>query len=117
VNLQIAEKNLSNNDTLYKIAQHKLELGKISQNDILQLQMGVLTAKKEFASARQNAEIASLSLRSYMGYRDERKLELVVPTQLNELTIDVQKALNEAFNNRSDAIAFRRRALEAQRCG
>jgi outer membrane protein len=115
VNLQIAEKNLSNNDTLYKIAQHKLELGKISQNDILQLQMGVLTAKKEFASARQNAEIASLSLRSYMGYRDDRKLELVVPTHISELTIDVQKALNEAFNNRSDAIAFRRKALEAQR--
>ncbi|RRB02519.1 TolC family protein [Larkinella rosea] len=115
VNLQIAEKNLSNNDTLYKIAQHKLELGKISQNDILQLQMSVLTAKKEFASARQNAEIASLSLRSYMGYRDDRKLELVVPSRINELTINVENAIKEAFSNRSDAIAFRRRALEAQR--
>lgn len=115
VNLQIAEKNLSNNDTLYKIAQHKLELGKISQNDILQLQMSVLTAKKEFASARQNAEIASLNLRSYMGYRDEHKLELVIPTQIKELTINVENAIKEAFSNRSDAIAFRRRALEAQR--
>jgi outer membrane protein len=46
VNLQIAEKNRSNNDTLYKIAGHKLELGKISQNDLLQLQMGLLTAQK-----------------------------------------------------------------------
>ncbi|GAB3917892.1 TolC family protein [Larkinella terrae] len=115
VNLQIAEKNLSNSDTLYKIAQHKLELGKISQNDILQLQMSVLTAKKEYASARQNAETASLSLRSYIGYRDDRKLELVVPVQIRELSINVESAIKEAFSNRSDAIAFRRRALEAQR--
>ncbi|MGV3558186.1 TolC family protein [Larkinella arboricola] len=115
VNLQIAEKNLSNNDTLYKIAQHKLELGKISQNDLLQLQLSVLTAKKDYASARQNAEIASLRLRSYMGYRNEQALELAVPTQIIELAIDVKKALQEAFNNRSDAIAFRRKMLEAQR--
>ncbi|GAB3252712.1 TolC family protein [Larkinella harenae] len=115
VNLQIAEKNLSNTDTLYKIAQHKLELGKISQNDLLQLQLSVLTAKKDYASARQNAEIASLRLRSYMGYRDEQALLLAVPTQVIELTIDVKKALQEAFSNRSDAIAFRRKLLEAQR--
>ncbi|MFC5409397.1 TolC family protein [Larkinella bovis] len=115
VNLQIAEKNLSNNDTLYQIAQHKLELGKISQNDLLQLQLSVLTAKKDYASARQNAEIASLRLRSYLGYRNEKPLELAVPMQIRALTIDVKKALNEAFSNRSDAIAFRRRLLEAQR--
>lgn len=115
VNLQIAEKNLSNTDTLYKIARHKLELGKISQNDLLQLQLSVLTAQKDYASARQNAEIASLRLRSYVGYRNEQALELVVPTQINALTVDVRQALTEAFRNRSAAIAFRRKVLEAQR--
>ncbi|MGA0559476.1 TolC family protein [Larkinella sp. VNQ87] len=115
VNLQIAEKNLSNNDTLYKIARHKLELGKISQNDLLQLQLSVLTAQKDYASARQNAEVASLRLRTYMGYRNEQALELAVPTQIRDVTIDVSKALKEAFENRPAAIAFRRRTLEAQR--
>jgi len=115
VNLRIAEKNLSNNDTLYKIARHKLELGKISQNDLLQLQLSVLTAQKDFASARQAAEVAFLSLRTYMGYRDGQKLELAIPNAITSLTIDVQKALNEAFANRSDAIAFQRRILEANR--
>lgn len=55
VNLQIAAKNQSNNDTLYKIATEKLKLGKISQNDLLQLQMGLLTAQKDHASAQQAA--------------------------------------------------------------
>ncbi|TLV03807.1 TolC family protein [Dyadobacter luticola] len=115
VNLQIAEKNRSNNDTLYKIAQHKLELGKISQNDLLQLQMGLLTAQKDLASAQQAAAVATLKLKLYMGSRDERELDLEIPAQASEFIVDTQIALNEAFANRSAAIGFQRRLLEAER--
>ncbi len=115
VNLQIAGKNRSNNDTLYKIAGHKLELGKISQNDLLQLQMGLLTAQKDLASANQSAAVASLKLKMFLSSRDERELELEVPQELDEFAIDPQKALDEAFANRADAITFARRLLEANR--
>jgi len=120
VNLQIAEKNRSNNDTLFKIAQKKLELGKISQNDLLQLQLGVLTAQKDLAQARQMAEVASLRLRTYIGMRDEanaqpRSLELAIPARLDEFPVDMQQALREAFANRAAAIGFQRRLLEAER--
>jgi outer membrane protein len=114
VNLQIAEKNRSNNDTLYKIAQHKLELGKISKNDLLQLQMGLLTAQKDLASANQAAAVASLKLKMYLSSRDERELELEIPLEAKEFDIDTRIALDEAFANRSDAIGFRRRLLEAE---
>jgi len=115
VNLQIAEKNRSNNDTLYKIAGHKLALGKISQNDLLQLQMGLLTAQKDLASAQQAAAVSSLKLKMFLSSRDERELQLEVPKALDEFQVDPQKALDEAFANRSDAISFRRKLLEAER--
>lgn len=115
VNLQIAGKNRSNNDTLYKIAQHKLALGKISQNDLLQLQMGLLTAQKDLASAEQAAAVASLKLKLYMGSRDERDLELEIPLEANEFAINTQTALDEAFANRSASIGFRRKLMEAER--
>ncbi|QJW89888.1 TolC family protein [Spirosoma taeanense] len=115
VNLQIAETNRVNNDTLYKIAEHKLELGKISRNDLLQLQLSVLNAQKDLTSARQTAEVSSLKLKSYVGSRDNNRLELAVPTQLSLFGIDINQALAEAFANRSDAIAFQRRQLEADR--
>jgi outer membrane protein len=115
VNLQIAEKNRSNNDTLYQIAQHKLELGKISQNDLLQLQMGVLTAEKDLASAQQATAVASLRLKMYLSLRDERAVTLDIPQEVQEFAIDPQRALDEASANRADAIAFRRRLLEAER--
>ncbi|WP_159466972.1 TolC family protein [Dyadobacter sp. 3J3] len=115
VNLQIAGKNRSNNDTLYKIAGHKLELGKISQNDLLQLQMGLLTAQKDLASAQQAAAVASLKLKMFLSSRDERELELEIPMEKDEFPVNPQLALDQAFLNRSTAISFRRRLLEAER--
>ncbi|GAB3748540.1 TolC family protein [Spirosoma pomorum] len=113
VNLQIAETNRVNNDTLYKIAEHKLALGKVSRNDLLQLQLSVLNAQKDLASARQTAEVASLKLRSYLNARENRLLDLVVPVQLSDFPVDINLALTQAFANRSAAITFQRKLLEA----
>ncbi len=115
VNLQIAETNRANNDTLYKIAQHKLTLGRISRNDLLQLQLSVLNAQKDLASARQTAEVAALKLRSFVSSRDDRPLALAIPNQLNPFTVDIKLALEQAFANRSAALTFRRQQLEADR--
>ena len=118
VNRQIAETNRANNDTLYQIALHKLDLGRISQNDLLQLQLSVLNAQKDLASARQTEAVASLRLRSFvgMGLGSEdtgtglsQPLDLAIPTQLPLLTVDIKQALSEAVANRAAAIGFRRR--------
>lgn len=132
VNLQIAETNRVNNDTLYQIARHKLALGKLSQNDLLQLQLSVLNAEKELASARQTAAVASLKLKTFIGYRDNgsgqpgsqsgsghsstgQLLELAIPDQIPAFAVDVKRAIDEATANRPAAIGFRRRLLEGNR--
>ena len=117
VNLQIAETNRANNDTLFTIARHKLDLGKLSRNDLLQLQLSVLNARKDLASARQAAEVASLKLRAFVNSEvsQTRPLDLAIPNQVSIFTVDIQRAITEAFANRSDAIAFQRRLLEANR--
>lgn len=126
VNLQIAETNRVNNDTLYHIALHKLDLGKISQNDLLQLQLSVLNAEKDLASARQTAAVASLKLKTFVGYRNDssqpgdatgqsRPLDLAIPNQIPTFVVDVKRAIDEAVANRAAAIGFRRRLLEANR--
>ncbi len=115
VNLQIAEVNRANNDTLFRVARQKRTMGRLSQNDFLQLQLGFLTAKKDLASAQQATEVASLKLRMFVGSRDGQHLELVVPGAGAVVDVALKKAIAEAFANRSDAIAFRRRTLEAER--
>ncbi len=123
VNLQISETNLGNTENILRIAHEKFELGKNSRNEILQLQLENLKARKAVAAAKQDMEIASLNLKSFIGLQGGEKIELITPpapkgsesTKNTEGVISSEKAIKEAFENRSNAIAFGRRLLEAER--
>ncbi|TDO20653.1 outer membrane protein TolC [Pedobacter duraquae] len=115
VNLQIAETNLRNTEQILKIADTKFELGKISKNEILQLQLEQLTAQKSVGTAKRDVEISTLNLRSYAGIEGENRIVLDMPGTVNDLAISTDQVLKEALENRSDAIAFARRLAEARR--
>ncbi|WP_343533978.1 TolC family protein [Pedobacter sp.] len=115
VNLSIAETNYGNTQRILTIADTKFELGKISKNEILQLQLEVLNAKKAVGTANRDVEIATLNLRSYAGIGGNDKIKLNMPGVVKQMTVAADKVLAEAFENRSDAIAFVRRLAEARR--
>jgi len=115
VNLGTAEANFTNTEKMLKIANLKFELGKVSKNEILQLQLEHLNAKKAEGTAKRDVEIASLNLRSYIGLEGDEKIVLIVPETVNQMTVSTDKVLAEAYQNRSDAIGFVRRIAEAQR--
>lgn len=115
VNMQTAETNLSNTQRIMFIANEKLELGKISKNEILQLQLEQLKAKKAAGIARRDMQIATLNLRSYTGLPGADNILLELPASAITTTIATDKVLAEAYANRSDAIAFGRRIAEAKR--
>jgi len=115
VNLQISETNYTNTQSILKIANTKFELGKVSKNEILQLQLELLNAKKAVGIAKRDKEIASLTLRSYISQEDDSHIALVVPETISNMSVSADKVLKEAYANRSDAIAFVRRVAEAKR--
>jgi len=115
VNLSIAETNYGNTQRILTIADTKFKLGKISKNEILQLQLEVLNAKKAVGTANRDVEIATLNLRSYAGIGGDDKIKLNMPGVVQQMTVAADKVLAEAFENRSDAIAFVRRLAEARR--
>jgi outer membrane protein len=115
VNQQIAETNLKNTDDILSIANEKFELGKVSRNEILQLQLEQLKALKAVATARQELEIATLNLKAYIGLQNNDKLDLQEPIPTSSPAIAAEKAIAEAYANRADAIGFTRRLLEAER--
>jgi outer membrane protein len=115
VNLKTAQANLTNTQKLLKVSNLKFELGKVSKNDILQLQLEELNAKKAVGTAKRDVEIATLNLRSYIGAENDDKIEVVAPQTISQMTVTSDKVLSEALENRSDAIAFVRRITEASR--
>ncbi|MES2826792.1 MAG: TolC family protein [Bacteroidota bacterium] len=115
VNLKLAETNFANTDKILNIANTKFDLGKIAKNEILQLQLERLNAQKSVGTAKRDVEIAGLNLRSYTGIEGDDKIVLDVPEGVGQISISAEKVLEQAFENRSDAIAFVRRLAEAKR--
>lgn len=113
-NLRIAKTNLENSDILLKISEKKLEDGRLSRNDYLQLKLTALTAKKDLALAEQTTQTNSLALKTYIGYRENDKIELETPLKVPVLEINEEQAIEEATSNRASFTAFRRRFLESQ---
>ena len=68
----IAELNLRNNDTIAKIARGRYELGKIAENEYLQIELQYLTSEQNFQQAELAIKNASLSRKNFLGIKDER---------------------------------------------
>lgn len=115
VDLQIAETNLRNTNSIQQIANTKFEMGKISKNEILQLQLEALKAEKAVGIAKRDMEVATYNLKAYTGLQRTDRIKLSLPASTVSMTVLTEKALSEAFQNRSDAIAFGRRLEEARR--
>lgn len=113
VNLEIAQKNLGNNDTIYKIGEGRYNLGKIAENDLMQLELNVLNSRQDVSQAELELETAALRLKTYIGWTSEEKINLILPDEIPTFEVDEQLALNEARNNRSDAVSFKRQLLQA----
>lgn len=115
VNLHIAETNYTNTQKIMTITNIKFELGKVSKNEILQLQLELINAKKAVGTAKRDIEITTLNLRSYIGQEDDNKIVLAIPENISQMNVSSDKVLAEAYANRSDAIGFLRRIAEAKR--
>ncbi len=117
IGLQIAQYNLANNDTIYNIELGRYNIGKASRNDILQVELQLLRSRQGVTQAQLDMKTAQLVLSSYIGLQQQNnnELELVLPQELPEFDIPLDKALAYARQNRADYLAFERRRMEAMR--
>jgi outer membrane protein TolC len=114
IGMQIAQLNVKNNDTIYKISQGRYNLGKIAENDLLQIELNLLNAENSFTNAQLNYEIAAQALKRYLGIARNAEIELMIPSVVPDIEVNLDKALIEARTNRSSVLDFRRRRLEAE---
>ena len=115
INLQIAQFNLANNDTIYKIEQGRYNIGTTPKDKLLQAELQLLRSRQDVTSARINLQNSKLDLRSYIGLKESDEFELVLPEEIPGLNVTADRALEHAKNNRADYIAFERRKIEADR--
>jgi outer membrane protein TolC len=115
VSLQIAQFNLANNDTIYKIEQGRYNIGTTSQDKLLQVELQLLRSRQDVAQANLDLETAGLQLRSYIGAAREENFQLYLPEVIPQFSLTVDEALEHAKKNRASYVAFERRRIEADR--
>lgn len=114
IQLKVAEINQANYDTLYKIAVGRYNLGKIAENDLLQLELQYLRANAALEQARLDIEDQLYRFKSFLRIQDTSKIELEIPDNINHFMVPAEKAIAEARANNAQSLSFARRLLEAQ---
>ncbi len=114
LSLNIARINQANYDTLYKIAKGRYNLGRIAENELLQLELSYLKANAEVETADLDARDKMFRFKSYLSIPENEEIKLLLPDSKANVKIDVSKALGEAKTNRSEVLAFQRKLLEAE---
>ena len=115
INLQLAEYNLANNDTIYKIEQGRYNIGTTTKDKLLQAELQLLQSRQQVTAARINLQNSKLNMRSYIGLKEFDEFKLVLPESIPVLRLSAERALDYARQNRADYIAFERRKIEADR--
>jgi outer membrane protein TolC len=117
IRLQISELNRENNDTNYKIQEGRYNLGKVSKDQLLEVELQVLLSERGVTQAKLDIQASKLALLSYIGMKQDAyvSLELKAPDELPTFEIPLETALTYARNNRSDFVQFERRRIEAER--
>jgi len=115
ISLEIAQKNLANNDTIYKIGQGRYNLGRIAENELLDLELNVMNSRQQVAQALVDLETSGLRLKTFVGITYIETVTLTLPDFIPEFNVNENAAIDIAKKNRPDAVGFVRRQLEAER--
>ncbi len=114
IQLKIAKNNLSNLDTLFQMTKGRFRMGKIAENDLLQMELRLLNSKNSVTSNKISLKKAAQDLTRFLELPSE-DIELEIPERLAEFDVDSEKALIEAKSNRKFVIEFRRKRLQSEK--
>lgn len=114
-NYTTACRNLAYADTLYRFARGRYEIGTITENEMLQLEINCLNEETNRLNARIQMEESMQNLCSYLGLQSMDSLQMVaVGTELPDIVVDEGRALAWAHDRSPDIVNLRRRKLEAE---
>ena len=110
---KIAETNYSNADTLYRIGRGRFEIGTVTQDELLDLELSLLNAEISRSEAEIQLRQANTYLNSFLGIPDDIVVNCIVPFEIPSLKIDIDKALAFALENNPDMLEYERMLLNA----
>ncbi len=114
INQQIANVNYSNADTLWRIAKGRYDLGTIAEDELLQMQLSWLNSETARKEAIMNLRDREIRLRSFLGFNENVRIELLLPAEIPSLQVNTQEVFDLAMENNPEMINQQLTLLTAQ---
>ena len=114
INLKISDLNVANYDTLFQIAKGRYQLGKIAENELLQLELSLLNAESSQERVRLNYTNSLHQFKSFLRITDESDIVLILPNSIAYDPVVYQDALEMALLNNPKTLLFEQQLLEAK---
>lgn len=112
-NYAIASQNLEQAERLYEVAKEKREMGRISRNDLLQMELNLLNAKTDMTDCESNLKSNVFQLCTFLDLDLDTQIEAKIPLDVPEVHIVYDDAYEKAMANNKFAKQMLRYQLEA----
>ena len=112
---QMSEINYANAEENYRISQGRYDLGTLTEDEVLQMRLSFLNAETARREADMNLRDREIRLRSFLGFNDNIKLQLILPTEVPDFQVDPQEVFDLAMQNNPDIITQQMNLLTAER--
>ena len=112
-NLTIALSNLESAEKLYDVAIEKREMGRVSKNDLLQMELNLLNSRTEVTNCKSSYKSSMFQLITFLDYEEGTDIMANVPEDVPFVEIDYPDALAKAERNNSFSKNILRVQLEA----
>lgn len=100
--LDMARQNFASADTLYRMAQGRYEIGTITENEMLQLEINRLNEETNVMDAEISLREAEQSMRSFLALGDDVEIGLTMPDSVPDFQVPVPRAMDLALCNSPD---------------
>lgn len=107
-NLDIASANYASADTLYRYAQGRYNIGTITENEMLQLEINKLSGETDMMNARIEVEEQMQALRSFLGMQDDVEIRVTPSDSVPNFQVDMGEALQMAIENSPEPEMYER---------
>ena len=96
-----AVKSFEDSKRLFEAGQTRFEIGTITRDDLMQIEVTMLNDSLSLTSSRVTLRSALNRLCSYIGYKEDTELNLVIDYEIPEIILDYNDVLERSLENSS----------------
>lgn len=112
---ELASQTMLYNDTIFQLSKGRFKMGKIAENELLQVELAKLNSEIRFKQSKLRKEVSELRLKNYLGFGIDKEIEVLFQDSIPAIEINTQKALQMALQYNSELIQLEFNKLQGDK--